>query len=58
MTHGGKREGAGRKPLQVDDARLVTAIKSGRTQLDIAKHFSVSQSFVSDRSIKLRQTTS
>jgi transposase len=53
MTHGGKRLGAGRKPTNIDEKRMMLLIGRGMLQKDIASAFGVPSHVIRERVKKL-----
>ena len=57
MTHGGKRPGAGRPGINIDEKRLITLRSQGFSYNDIAKRFDVQAYVLRDRAKKIKQAT-
>ena len=55
MTHGGKRTGAGRPPMDISVSRVYKLIDDGMSARQIAIRFNVSKSVI-NRLIKRRES--
>ena len=55
MTHGGKRSGAGRPPMDISVSRVYKLIDDGMSARQIAIRFNVSKSVI-NRLIKRRES--
>ena len=54
MTNGGKRPGAGRPAIALDEPRLLAVLKQGITHAVIAERFGVKPGVISRRLKKLK----
>lgn len=55
MSHGGKRSGAGRPEVQLDEKRMMLLIGQGVSQREIAQRFGVGQQVIWYRVNKLNK---
>jgi transposase len=55
MTHGGKRSGAGRPPMDISISRVYKLHDDGMSAREIARRFEVSKSVI-NRLIKRRES--
>ena len=55
MSNGGKRPGAGRPAVQIDERRVMTLVDLGVSQRDIAERFGVALHIIKDRVRKLKK---
>lgn len=53
MISGGKRPGAGRKPTNIDEKRMMFLVSQGFTQREIAQRFAVPVHVIQARVLKI-----
>ena len=56
MTHGGKRDGAGRPSVPIDEKRLIALRKQGISNREIGIRFGVPVYVIAYRMVKIKQS--